>query len=87
MQTSAFFRVSSEDYPYPDTHPCVRKLIDTFGADRIMYGSDFPWVTEQCGYVKAWAVYPEGLVSAEEAQWIMSGTLVKLFPRLQSGAA
>jgi predicted TIM-barrel fold metal-dependent hydrolase len=81
LQVSAFFRISEQDYPYRDTHACVRKLVDTFGARRLMYGSDFPWVTEKCGYVNAWNVLPDGLLSEEEEAWIMGGTLASLFPR------
>ena len=78
MQTSAFFRISAEEHPYSDTHRCVRQLITAFGAQRLMYGSDFPWVTEKCGYDKAWDILPAGFLSEEEAAWIMGGTAAHL---------
>ena len=80
LQTSAFFRISEQEYPYSDTHACVRRLIDAFGASRVMYGSDFPWVTEKCGYQKAWNILPEGLLTDEEEQWVMGGTAAALLP-------
>ena len=33
----------------------VKQLVEAFGADRLMWGSDFPFVVEQCGYTKAGA--------------------------------
>lgn len=33
---------SQEDYPFKDTHPVIRRVIDAFGPDRCMWGSDFP---------------------------------------------
>ena len=80
LQTSAFFRISSQDYPYQDTHTCVRKLLDAFGAQRVMWGSDFPWVTDKCGYSKAWDVLPQGFLSDDELRWVSGGTLASLFP-------
>lgn len=80
VQTSAFFRVSSQDHPYADTHVCVRKVIDAFGPERVMWGSDFPWVTEKCGYSKAWRILPDGFLSPEEREWVSGRTLASLFP-------
>ncbi len=53
VKASAFFRVSQQPWPYPDACRALRLLVDTFGADRVMWGSDCPWVLEQCGWVQA----------------------------------
>lgn len=82
MQVSAFFRVSSQDFPYEDTRAPIRELIVRFGPERLMWGSDFPWVTQKCGYSKAWGILEEGFLSEEEMQWIMGGTFLSLFPDL-----
>ena len=42
VKASAFFRVSAEAYPYADAQRCVRALVDAFGAERVMFGSDWP---------------------------------------------
>lgn len=47
IKSSALFRVSSEAYPYLDACRALRLLVDTFGAQRIMWGTDSPWVTEK----------------------------------------
>lgn len=87
VKTSAFFRVSAEEFPYEDARVCVRRLVDAFGAERVMWGSDFPWVTEKCGYANAWRILQEGdsragapLLSAAEQEWVFGKTLCSLFP-------
>jgi predicted TIM-barrel fold metal-dependent hydrolase len=35
--------ISTEGPPFRDLHPTIRSLRDTFGADRLMWGSDMPW--------------------------------------------
>ena len=42
VKASAFFRVSAEAHPYADAQRCVRALVDAFGAERVMFGSDWP---------------------------------------------
>jgi L-fuconolactonase len=32
--------MSKEPYPYRDTHGALRRIVDAFGADRLMWGSD-----------------------------------------------
>mmetsp|Transcript_25210 Transcript_25210/g.44968 ORF Transcript_25210/g.44968 Transcript_25210/m.44968 type:complete len:95 (-) Transcript_25210:33-317(-) len=88
IKTSAFFRVSSDPYPYMDSRPMLRRLIDHFGAERLLWGTDFPWITAECGYTKAWSILEDGdalaggppLLSAEEKSMIMGGNLASLFP-------
>jgi predicted TIM-barrel fold metal-dependent hydrolase len=35
----------SGKYPYKDTFPWVRRLYDTFGPDRLLWGTGFPGAT------------------------------------------
>jgi len=83
VKLSAFFRVSNGKFPYEDTAAQVRQLVETFGAKRLMWGSDFPFVVEQCGYTNA-AQTLEGVaggaLSDEDKEWIMGGTAMSLFP-------
>lgn len=60
----------------------MRELITRFGPERLMWGSDFPWVTEKCGYVKAWNILETDFLSADEHEWIMGKTFLSLFPVL-----
>jgi len=46
VKISAFFRVTKEPWPYQGLRGKIRSLVDAFGADRLMWGSDWPWLTE-----------------------------------------
>jgi L-fuconolactonase len=41
VKLSAAPALSTEPYPFADIWPYVRRFIDTFGADRLMWGSDY----------------------------------------------
>ena len=45
VKVSALFRVSAELPPHRDLQPRVAALIGAFGPARLMWGSDFPFVT------------------------------------------
>jgi hypothetical protein len=106
VKSSAFFRVSKQTYPYQDAVAALRLLVDTFGANRVVWGTDWPWVTEQCGYLKAWSILDDApaaaqqaggssggsgsassVLTAEEREWVMGGTLQSLFPGAWGGEA
>jgi predicted TIM-barrel fold metal-dependent hydrolase len=50
VKASAFFRVSAQQYPYADACLGLKALVDGFGAQRVMWGTDFPWVTAVDGF-------------------------------------
>lgn len=62
VKASAFFRVSTQDWPYLDACEGVRKLVDAFGADRVVWGTDMPWVSEKCGWVPPLRLLLSGLL-------------------------
>jgi L-fuconolactonase len=47
---SGLYGWSQQDYPYRDLENKVRDLYDAFGAERLYWASDFPWIIEQPGY-------------------------------------
>ena len=45
IKISALFRLSGEPFPHFDLRDRrVKRLVDTFGADKLMWGSDWPYV-------------------------------------------
>ncbi len=76
-------------YPFPDIWPGLRSVIDAFGADRVMWGSDFtrlrfaPRSTTlgpRAGWFGSYAeslgyVRYAGQLSEEEREWLLSGTV------------
>jgi len=50
VKVSSLPRSSEEDWPYHDLWGYVRNLIDWYGAERLMLGSDYPWMDNWASY-------------------------------------
>ncbi|GAB4828562.1 hypothetical protein Ancab_018222 [Ancistrocladus abbreviatus] len=83
VKFSALFRVSREPFPYQDLTSMLSQLVSTFGSNRIMWGSDFPYVVPECGYKRAKEavsiICNQVPLSSSELQLIMGGTAMQLF--------
>ncbi|GAB2280703.1 hypothetical protein Dimus_015329 [Dionaea muscipula] len=83
VKFSALFRVSRDKFPYGDLTSMLSQLVSIFGANRVMWGSDFPFVVRECGYKGAKEAVShlahQVPLSAEELGWIMGGTAMQLF--------
>ncbi|MDE1179234.1 amidohydrolase family protein [Paraburkholderia sp.] len=44
VKLSGFSKFAKTPYPYPDTQPYLAALLDAFGAERCMWGSDWPFL-------------------------------------------
>jgi len=73
---------SEEGYPFQDSHPIVRRMIEAFGPDRCMWGSDFPcelWL-KKATYRQHLALFTEELgLSAGERQAILAETPMRVW--------
>ncbi|XP_048502563.1 uncharacterized protein LOC104897520 isoform X2 [Beta vulgaris subsp. vulgaris] len=83
VKFSALFRISREPFPYQDLSSPLSQVVSSFGANRIMWGSDFPFVVSECGYKAAKEavslIAKQADLSPSELNWIMGGTIMKLF--------
>ena len=89
---SGQYAFSNEEWPYRDLTEWHERLhvpktrLQGFGAGRLMWGSDFPWIAEDPGYDRMARVVGELLpeLSEEELSGIMGGTAKRLlkFPDL-----
>ena len=81
VKISHLWSLSKEKFPYKDTHEQVKRLLEKFGPQRLMWGTDWPLVEKQCGYAKALALYRDELpfFTAEDKRWILGGTALKLW--------
>lgn len=70
---------SREEFPYADMHDLVRWFLDEFGRERVIWGSDFPNVSDQATYGKArhWINHVDG-VSATDHDWILETAFKQL---------
>lgn len=63
VKISEIAYTSNDDYPYEDAHEHLRWLLDAFGRERVLWGSDFPNVS-----------HPEfgGMTYTETLSWLDS---------------
>ena len=71
VKISSLPRSAEDPWPYPDLHGYVRNLLEWFGGDRLMLGSDYPWMD-------SWASYEECLSWVEEAEFVSARDLAAL---------
>ncbi|KAF3432358.1 hypothetical protein FNV43_RR27098 [Rhamnella rubrinervis] len=83
VKFSALFRVSRKSFPYEDLAQPLSQVVSRFGANRVMWGSDFPFVVPECGYRGAKEavshICNQIPLSASELEWIMGRTVMQLF--------
>ena len=81
VKLSEFPRASNEQFPYVDMFDWVHRLIDSYSAERLMWGTDFPFIVEQAGYDKGWEISSliEPAIGASEMEMILGGTCERLF--------
>ncbi len=75
VKTTAFPRYSTEDYPYKNLHPHLRRVHDAYGPKRVFWGSDL--TSLPCSYGQAVAMFTENIpwLSPEDKEWIMGRAL------------
>ncbi|GMP82268.1 hypothetical protein CsSME_00036655 [Camellia sinensis var. sinensis] len=83
VKFSALFRVSRKPFPYEDLSEVLSQVVSSFGANRVMWGSDFPFVVAECGYKDTKeavsAIANRVPLSLSELEWIMGRTVMQLF--------
>jgi L-fuconolactonase len=79
--------ISKEEYPYRRVEPIFRRVFETFGRERCLWGSDWPLVRHQCGYERALALYTHewAWLTDADREWLLYKTVKKLYPRAFAG--
>lgn len=73
---------SREAYPFRDVHWMVRGLVDAFGPQRCLFGSNFPTAqySPHTSYAQTVDLFREAIdLSEEERAWILGGTAEQLW--------
>lgn len=72
---------SKKDYPYVDVQPFVEQLFHQFGANRIMYSSDYPSSGKVIGYGKVlyYLLREISTLSWKDKEWVMGKTALSLW--------
>ena len=87
VMLSGQYALSAEDAPYRDLDSVIHRLADAYGAERMLWASDHPWIDDVPGYGTILALPERALpgASAAELAAIRGGTALRLFPRLSGG--
>jgi L-fuconolactonase len=81
VKLSGFHHWCLDRYPYPSAMPFVQAAVAAFGADRCMWGSDFPHVLAGCGYVRNRNLLARAatFLSPGQLDAIMGGTAARVW--------
>lgn len=81
VKVSHPWSLSKLPYPYPDVAAMIARLRDAFGADRLMWGTDWPIKPELLSYDRRVALYRDGLsfLSSSEHQELLAGTATRVW--------
>lgn len=82
VKVSAFYALGRKAAPYLDLAPMVRRVLDAFGAERLMWGSDAPFqVQEGHTYAASVALVRDRLdfLSAGDRRRLLGETAARVF--------
>ncbi|CAJ1421495.1 unnamed protein product [Effrenium voratum] len=86
VKISALFRVSSEGLPFSSLSERLKELLGSFGASRLLWGSDFPYCSEHGTYgdhvqaLESWPVWQD--MSEADKHRLLYGTAAELYGRI-----
>jgi len=82
VKVSAFYALGKKQAPYLDLSPLVRRLVDAFGPERLMWATDCPYqVQEGHTYEDSIALVRDRLdfLSDGDREWLLRKTAEKVF--------
>ena len=82
VKISGLWEVSAMPYPYPDAQDQLKHVRDTFGAERLMWATNWPVSLKQLPYNKAVELYRDHIsfLSTEEHEQVLYKTVQRLWP-------
>jgi L-fuconolactonase len=82
VKISDMWVLSKQPYPFADAQQQVKRLIAEFGAQRLMWATNWPVSLQQLPYSRIVDLYRDhlGVVSRKEHEEILSGTVQRVWP-------
>jgi predicted TIM-barrel fold metal-dependent hydrolase len=75
MKISGLCELSREPFPFPDIQPHVKRAFDIFGAERLIWGSDSPYVAKRCTYEESLRYLEEcDFIDPGDLEWVLGRT-------------
>ena len=81
VKISHTWSISQQDYPWVDTHGLVEEVYQSFGAQRIMWGTDWPVCLSNAEYPQTLQVVRDEMkfIAPEDLEWVLGKTVLKLW--------
>jgi predicted TIM-barrel fold metal-dependent hydrolase len=81
VKVSHTWSVSKQPFPYRDAQEQVRRLYDSFGPQRLMWGTDWPLVDAHCGYARALSMVRDEMkfLNEQDKSWMLSRTVERVW--------
>ncbi|HUC15715.1 MAG TPA: amidohydrolase family protein [Acidimicrobiales bacterium] len=78
---SGHYAFSDVGYPYADLDGVVAALLDAYGPERLLFGSDFPWIRSEPGYAETVALVARQLggLSADQRAAVLGTNAAAMF--------
>lgn len=82
VKISHMWSLSRQPFPYPDLTDQILRLRDAFGSKRLMWGTDWPIMTEKLPYNGRVALYRDhlGFLTKTEREDILYKTVQRVWP-------
>ncbi|MBC6460622.1 amidohydrolase family protein [Actinomadura sp. HBU206391] len=89
LMFSGQYALSGEAPPYSDLSGVVAAFAGAYGADRMLWASDYPWTRERPGLAELRTLAERMLPDLSEAELaaLHGGTALRLFPSLASSTS
>ncbi|GGA53421.1 metal-dependent hydrolase [Edaphobacter acidisoli] len=82
VKISHMWSLSKQPYPYADSAEQVKHLYRTFGANRLMWGTDWPICLKDLSYAQAVSLFRDhlGFLPPEDHEQILYKTVQRVWP-------
>ncbi len=82
VKISHTWSLSKQRYPWKDSQVMVKRLYDTFGPQRLMWGTDWPILESVAAYPQALKLVRDDMdfLNAEDKSWMLSRTIERVWP-------
>ena len=81
VMLSGQYAFSRQPFPHDDLVEVVRALYGAYGAERMLWASDFPWIRAEPGYARQLELVDHALpdLTPGERAAVLGGTVARLF--------
>ena len=81
IKISHTWSISQKKYPWIDTYNLVESVHQSFGANRIMWGTDWPVCLDKASYTETLSVVRNEMpfFTADELTWVLGRTALRIW--------